>query len=260
MDLKFRGQKYLNDNTYEYILISNEKRQKDYLAVTAKTDRFKHIQMQETSTPEFLTYIKNLDSYEQITETIKYFLRNNTICHIDTVEGIIVYSMDGRKLNFKASLMMDNIKRLKDIPQLIKDKYQNDRYRFLDNNEVISKYIIRGEEYMDYHRNNNEIIISLLENKFGILVEWEDKFLMEFIEEKLFSRGEYIQLDTARSCNFDNGGSYCVPAFILRSGDLIVDIQGISKEYKSKIKEMIMEYNNNLFNEKELQLKLEGIK
>lgn len=123
--MKYIGKKHLNSNMYKKIRM---KEKDGKVVISAIPDeKYKNMELLKTSTPDITDTIDGLNDGGKIEEITKYFLRNNTIRLIkQNGEEIIVSSTSGRHLVISLSNKYLN------ILNLILDKYQNDRLKFLD--------------------------------------------------------------------------------------------------------------------------------
>lgn len=123
--MKYIGKKHLNSNMYKKIRM---KEKDGKVVISAIPDeKYKNMELLKTSTPDITDTIDGLNDGGKIEEITKYFLRNNTIRSIKQNGGeIIVSSTSGRHLVINLSNKYLN------ILNLILDKYQNDRLKFLD--------------------------------------------------------------------------------------------------------------------------------
>lgn len=153
--MKYIGKKHLNSNMYKKIRM---KEKDGKVVISAIPDeKYKNMELLKTSTPDITDTIDGLNDEEKIEEITKYFLRNNTIRSIKQNGGeIIVSSTSDRHLVINLS------KKYLNILNLILDKYQNDRLKFLD--KVSDKNLIQiTTGYVDHSfRNFNS------ESSYGI--------------------------------------------------------------------------------------------
>lgn len=144
--MKYIGKKHLNSNMHKKIRI---KENDGEVVINAIVDeKYNNMELLKTLTPDITDTIDGLNDEEKIEEITKYFLRNNTIRSIKQNGGeIIVSSTSGRHLVINLS------KKYLNILNLISDKYQNDRLKFLD--KVSDKNLIHiTTGYVDHSFKN----------------------------------------------------------------------------------------------------------
>lgn len=200
--MKYIGKKHLNSNMYKKIRI----REKDgeLLISAIPNEKYKNVELIKTSTPYITDIISDLTEEKKLEEIIKYFLRNNTISSVAQKDNeIIVTSISGRQL-------VTNLpKKYSSILNLILDKYQNDRLKFLS--EIDIKEIHITEAYLDEKFNlislessygvsstslidKNEVIHLNLMSQNGKLAKFDLDFIDEYLKDFINNNPNHIYL------------------------------------------------------------------
>lgn len=254
--IKYIGKKHLNSNFYKRI---NLKQENGFVKVRAVVeDKFKNTPITKLDTKVITDQIDGLDDYESVKEIISYFLRNNTICEISQESDKLIISSTSKR-----TLTLSLSNEYSPLLKLIVDKYNNDRLQFLDKCDNKKNVYIRTlhlndfgkiisgtsnyfEGYNKYDYSDKSIVLTLASKK-GEIVNFDKKFIMEYIKEIINNRSKEIicfnRYDRTGLWLLLDGRTIKVPEDISREVYLLVFNRNV------EIKEM----NNK-------QLKLEGIK
>lgn len=259
MKIKIQGQKHLNSNLYDNIVVGNKQKDIETVLITASTQN-PYPNMTKTTTKNIMNIIKDMTEEEKLEEIIDYYLRNNRICYLKEDNGVLARSTSGRRLHIKAYFNKEDFNTTPKISSKILEKYKLDRLLFLDEHEDIKDYRISVSDIVGYEKNRDTIKITLRENNdFSDIVAWEEYFLKSFILEKLYEVNEPAKIKFREKFKYNFGIVCYSPCFKITSGDLIIHLYGISRRLEKEISIMVMNYNYNREEPYKKQLKLEGI-
>lgn len=196
--MKINGLKHLNSNFYDSIMIRNKANE---IQVDVKTeDKIKTLK----SSYSFFDRIKNLSDKEKVNEIIRYYLRYSNICgisndylsHYDGLFSVI----EGTRNLF---LQINKGQADDTIFDEIISKYEQDRMKYMNestiSNIAITTSIGSSSNYGYYKNecNNDEYIYLHLRGTVNNdLVEFEKKFLFDFINLKISEVDEKIEAFT----------------------------------------------------------------
>lgn len=189
--IRYIGQKHLNSNFYESIILEQKN---DFVEVKTTLDkRLKNVLPLKLNITPFMSKIADLSDYEKLEETVAYFLRNNKICEIEqSNKGIIVKSDSSRKLVLKIGQEYSN------LMKMIIDKYNIDRLEYIDQcnqknihirtvhfNDKLK--IINGvsnyfEGYDKDNPNQTALVLTLISQK-GEIATFDKKFIIQYIKD-----------------------------------------------------------------------------
>ena len=253
MNIKINGKSKLDSNDYERLVIrySDEK----YLVnVNKKRTSFPTVKLNNI----FSDRLKKVSPEEQVIEIIDYFLRNNQINEISDFKYLSHYEGVFTAVKSNRSIMALQIpRRIKndDILNNIIFKYRNDRYNFLEKNKNINSFEISIEkDSSSYSRRklwDNEDYESYI--KLCIRKSFDDKFLKEFLFEKLYEQGYNAYLKESFIINNDIG--YIGLGWYILCGNLKIKVD---EKIVPFVMEIIKKYNLEINDIKKKQLKLEG--
>lgn len=196
--MKINGLKHLNSNFYDSIMIRNKGKELQVdVKSSNKLDTLK-------STFSFFDGIKDLNDKEKVNEIIRYYLRyssinsisNEYLSHYDGLFSVI----EGTRnmfLQINKGQADDTI-----FNEIIK-KYEQDRVKYLNergiSNVAITTSIGTGSNYGYYKNECNKdeyIYLHLRGTANNDLVDFEKKFLFDFINEKINNLDEKIEVFT----------------------------------------------------------------
>ncbi len=196
--MKVNGLKHLNSNFYDSIMIRNKSNE---IQVDVKnTDKIETLK----NSYSFFDKIKNLSDKEKVNEIIRYYLRYSSISRISNeylshYDGLfsVVEGTRNMFLQINKGQADDTI-----FDEII-NKYIIDRAKYLQGCEIcniaITTSISSGSNY-GYYKNesNNEeyVYLHLRGNANNELVDFENKFFIEFINTKINDVDERIEAFT----------------------------------------------------------------
>jgi len=264
METKIVGQKHLDSNLYERIIIGNKQKDKNTILITAKTEKYKNVETIKTTSKTFMESIKDIREEYKLEEIVDYFLRNNIIYTVKEDNGIMALSTSGRKLHCKAYFKKDDYQIVRKLNNLIIEKYKNDRLLFLEANKEVKNYrITTSANIIAYNQPGDFVELSLLslrqQDKSWELAEFEEKFLKEFIYEKIVEENEYATIKYRECYNSYFGEIFLSPCFKIYCGELEFYLYDFSRKLERELGIMIMNYNYSREENLKRQLKLEGI-
>lgn len=196
--MKINGLKHLNDNFYDSIMIRNKK---DGLQVDVKNDT------KNWNIKKFVFFfdrIKNLNDKEKVDEIIRYYLRYSSINSISNEYLSHYYGLFSVIEGTRNLFLQINKGQADDtIFDEIINKYVMDRTKYLSESDIsniaITISISSGSNY-GYYKNegNNEeyIYLHLRGNANNELVDFENKFFIDFINRKIDEVDEKIYIFT----------------------------------------------------------------
>ena len=133
MKVKLRGIANLNSNDYDVIVIREL-----YDNLLIQADRSKRNWSGEKTTFVFSDYLKEIDDNNKMEEVIKYFLENNTIVSIIDKANIKNYDKPFTVISTNSEkrllLQLENKEEYQKIRELVLQKYNFDRLKFLNKN------------------------------------------------------------------------------------------------------------------------------
>ena len=249
--IKYIGKKHLNSNFYEKIALI--RKSSDEVIVRVKVDeRFKKLKTEKTSTPYITDTISKLSDTEKLVELVAYFLRNNTICELNQEkEELVIKATSGRQLTLK-------IEGNKKIQQMIIEKYNMDRLKFISSTDISTINIVGTHLDKYYHicsktssygvsedfDEKKEVFITYSSNN-GVICSFDQKFIDDYVKA-------VIDNSVSLFYPFEKGRKYIVWA----DGKEIK----LPLEFRYKYKHLIFNRIHEINESKKKQLKLEGLK
>lgn len=267
--MKINGLKHLNSNWYNSIMIRNKNFSDIQIDIKASN-------VPETikTKPSFYEKIKSLNEKEKINEIIRYFLNYNKIKSLDNNKYLENYKKEFIAVTGSRELYLriDKNKVDKEITQEIIKKYILDRNEFISNNinekniEIFfgdneTSYDIYTEDF--YYKNEPVLSLRLM-NEERRLYQFEEDFLISFINLKISNVDEEIKykyanglpqkiyfngIDAMRFGDY-NGTYITCSKFIIK----------LDTKLLNKIIPMINEHNNKIKHMKKLQLTFKNLK
>lgn len=254
MNIKISNKKLLDSNFYNKIVLVQE----DDLVKVNVSGKIP-FKTEKSTSQSFSDSIKYKDSNDQIIDIINYFLNYDKINQI--VPNNLLGYYDGRFETIHSedrvlAFQLNKNDKLQQLPNMIYNKYSNDRRLFIENNKDCKNILITSGYYSRYERINDtiigeRIIIHIIDNKYtNIEYKALDDLLKNIIEEK----NEKISYVWNKKYSYptlkkDYGG-------IIKCGDLTINVNtDIPYKY---VNNCIEEYNKNFEENKKLQLKMEG--
>ena len=204
-----------------------------------------------------------MNDTEKVIEIVKKYLEYSNVteiknlCHLSHYKGWFNVIRGTRNLYLQIYGSETKI-----IPQLILKKYIEDRLKFLNDNKDVNLYEIgigfNSASYGTRKQEDKECISISLFSENCMLFRFEQEFLKKFIFDKLYEVNKeaklvYITSQYQFTENINNYGYHIV------CGDLVICLKALDKILLEQIKTYIQEYNENLKQNKMLQLKIEGV-
>ena len=248
------------------------------------------VQVVKNNDKESCLSYKSSDTFTEMNDDNKIicivdsFLHNTTVNSIET--GIFYPGCSGELIKVDGIrtlyLHINNSKILKDIIKMIKDKYNIDRYKFCNNN-LDSVYEICLGKMSSYERINIDTLddfdftdedvevikyteFMLMYNR-GKIVDFDRKFIIRFIYDKLWEYREYAKIiEVTNDINingFIKKGEF-IKSYNIICGDLVIkfNCNTFNKEYVFDLINIVVDkYNSELLEIdkiKKRQLKMEG--
>ena len=242
MKVKLRGIANLNSNDYDVIVIREL-----YDNLLIQADRRKRNWSGEKTTFVFSDYLKEIDDNNKMEEVIKYFLENNTIVSIIDKANIknydkpftVISTNSGKRL----LLQLENKEEYQKIRELVLQKYNFDRLKFLNKNCDINIVTVDGSDnYSSYGIKENKIKLVIADKN-----ESEICFFKNFVAEQLSNVIE----DETQFIKSNDDELFCENFRIISHSNLLTNVL-----YDAYMKHNCDVYENN--KEKKKQLKLEG--
>lgn len=257
--MRFVGKKHLNSNMYKKIRITEKNN--EIVINTTPDERFAKIEKLKLSTPYITDVIGQLSEEEKVEEIVKYFLRNNVICElIQKSDSIVVGSTSGTQLVICLS------KKFSNILNIIIEKYEIDRLKFLNQSDIKNVRIIQKhyDEYLHliskisfyqegFIKKRNDIlaedniekaiILCLLSGDDNKIAKFDEKFIDSYLKKFIDETSNYIDV-VEDNYNF---------IFYISDGDKLIYL---SKELLKKYKGYIYNHNQYIINESKKQLSL----
>lgn len=270
MDLHIKGQKHLNSNRYQSIMIKSIKRNINKGLIDVRTNKA-YSDTLVLSPPKFMDTIKDLTEIEKVKEIIEYFSRNNIICRMVEKNGVHVFSTSDRQLDIEMGFSSENQLFIRKTISGLIYNYLDNRLRFLEDYYSCKTFHIIGdseqsgyEVYEDLGGSNETMWIHLLsEHNSSVLRDFEKKFLEDFIIERICKQGrtatiednwcvakkeEYPYAD-ANTLNIHNYAIFC--------GDIAFRFYNITINDLKDLTKKVQEYNENYREQEVMQLKLD---
>lgn len=256
MSVKIIGKKLLDVGSYNRIVIREQK--EGYIVnVSGKMPTY----------PTIKTYcslsnnLKDKSDSEKIIELVDYFLRNNTI-NLVMNRGCIPYYCELFNV-IKGHSELDlklRSEELMCIPEMIRQKYLQDRISFMEDNKDVKTFNLYRAAYTAYDKveddEEEEISFNFLTNRDGSLIPSEKKFLEEFIFDKFF-RGEQPTSLEYKSILYRPFNRYTYSGYYLTNDNVKVGI--FNEQLFEEVDGIVDKYAAESDKFKEKQLKLEGI-
>lgn len=233
--MKIYNKSCLNSNWYQRISIVQDT--EDIKVYTNMDKRYENIITTKTDSP-FTLQLENLSEEEKIKKIVTYYLYHNILTSVFKRNKIYCVSLDGRKLNL--SLPNEVLEKLWNN---ILTKYYNDRVQLLESWKDISYYRIDlGAEISFIQKLEFKGIPDII----GIQIcDYETEFLSSFLTDKLNSVGDSAIISKV---NDQTSKITC--------GNTTIDY---NMQLDYLIKNIILEYNETLENNRKRQRKLEDI-
>lgn len=280
MELQIKGQKYLNANWYQSIKIKSIKRNLDRGLIEVKikkrvaNENEVTISTMSTSTPKFMDTIKDLSEIEKVKEVLEYFERNNRIYKMIEGNGVHFFSTSDRCLDLEMGFHeKDKAYIDRPIRKLIYN-YLDSRLQFLDSCRSFSYEIVGIEGqgaygmYEDLEGSNETVWLYLMSDKeelydFGKLRNFEKQFIENFVLEKIREQGvsaiveDYWRLGKEEDRRNMKINSLNVHVYSIFCGDIVFHFHRMAKEDLRDLTHKVIEYNENLEQQENMQLKLD---
>lgn len=240
MKVKLRGIANLNSNDYDVIVIREL-----YDNLLIQADRLKRNWSGEKTTFVFSDYLKEIDDNNKMEEVIKYFLENNTIVSIIDKANIKSYDKPFTVISTNSGkrllLQLENKEEYQKIRELVLQKYNFDRLKFLNKNCDINIVTADGSDnYSSY---------GIKENKINLVIA--DKNESEVCFFKNFVAGQLSDVIEDETQFINDDELSCENFRIISHSNLLTNVL-----YDAHMKHNCDVYENN--KEKKKQLKLEG--
>ena len=272
MSVNIKGLRKLDSNYFDEIVISQNGVDDYNVFVSGKNI--------SVSNSNFSDMLKKLSSYEIICMIIRKFIEDITINEItDLVDlphrdgkWLLIYGDECHKA-LKLQLFGSKFKPLFDE---IKMKYFNDRYNYFWNSEIKTLKLSSNSFYSSYYGEtvdcekslhscvdefncDNYVKYVVKLDKNGKVMEFERKFIEEFLYHKFWSVGEEVKIKGIFE-EYSYSLNRILKGHIIKSGDLEV-IFPHNEDFMFMFS-IVNNYNNELFKIKEdvkkKQLKMEG--
>ncbi|MBP3635250.1 MAG: hypothetical protein J6J17_02160 [Bacilli bacterium] len=247
--MKFNGKKHLNSNMYKKIRI--KEKNTEVIVSAIPDERFKNVETLKLSIMCITDFIKDMNEEDKVKEITEYFLRNNTICGlIDDKNGIIVNSVSGRQLVISLSC------KYRGILNLIYEKYQNDRLKFLSETNIdtihiteiylnkVYRIITHASIYQVVNIDNKDVIhLNLFSDKAEEIAKFDLNFIDNYIRNFINNSPSFIW----SICN-----SYASTYFIFDLNKKIYLPYDLYEKYEQEV----IKHNHFIENEDKKQLSL----
>ena len=266
------NKKRIDSNNYKNIVITQEASNDIKINVTGKLIDYP---MEMTGVP----FTKTIHSQEQsvITEeVIEYFKRNNVINYIKegNVRGYYGTYISCGNLYNERNLSFKLDSSYKSGYNSILNKYQEDRLKFIEQHEdaslikiwgysEISQYIICKDAEANFNsfsihdkigENKKCLVLILLEKEPNKLVDFEEKFIKEFLYEKIFLTDESEEFYMTYSSPYVSYGRIKI-----KSSNLCIELPGCFYDYIQKLLiERKMYFKEQDENQMKLKLEMES--
>lgn len=251
--MKLIGKKYIDDNSYNSLVIKDGKKD---LNIEAKGN----IKYKTSNGTNSFFEGKNIDDNEiLINELIRYFIEYNKLC---LVEDDCYYKNEKfKKISSKDRKMLLSLKENKDVKNVYKDvieKYKQDRLNYVYERNLDSYLVFESDKASQYrviepakNGENNDIMLLLLKTKNGRLINMEKEFICDLVNSKLNESNEYAKINLKN--NLNNEFKY----YELECG--LFKLSFSSLELCCLLDDMVLEHNRKLNKQYRLSFKRKEI-
>lgn len=253
MSVRILGLNLLNANCYNNITITEDNNNYKVYINRKKKENSLSLEEKTKYTPSFS--IEGKTDEQKVINVVSKFLEYATINKItgDYMSYNSKHQAISGTRQMKISLFNP---KLRIIPQMILNKYLEDRMRFCGQNKDIKHIIINEKPYSSYDLNEDSIRLDLMK-KSSVIEEVEKQFFKEYISEKLNEIGKVATLRYSHTIFVVNNKRILIGYINVVCGNLKIDIEA-NFELLELIKEIVENYNRELSENKIMQLKMEG--
>lgn len=256
MSIRINNIKYLNANNYKRIMI-REEGGFYRIDITPFDDNFDTLPSSYKLTDD----IKQYNDEDKIMMIIDSFLRSSRINELKQNTFLDYYSgkfnivkgsreLDFRIFNSKVAEAIKNINK----------KYEQDRYNFCQLNKDVMNYEVttscNSTSYEKIEFKEGSYIKFTLVGEYGNLKKYEEEFLCEFINEKLYGVDEDAKI-VCHNVYSPHNENYIYLGKYLECGDFRMRMN-CNKKAEHIIYNIVDKYNEERNNAKKMQLKMEG--